>query len=145
MTKQEIREILASGGLSLLFTPKRQPTTEGGDASCPEQSTPPAACSSAPSPTGGGAEEELRKVDTVLGQLSEEDWQTVYAAARRSLKGEQQPDWQALAGELADLLARVQPYVQASERSYARWLADASSKAVDRFHEAVAQHSGEGS
>jgi hypothetical protein len=28
MTKHKIREILASGGLSLIFTPKRQPTED---------------------------------------------------------------------------------------------------------------------
>lgn len=58
MTKQKIREILSSGGLSLLFTPKRQSTTEGGDASWTGQinaKKPTAACSPAPSPMGDGA------------------------------------------------------------------------------------------
>jgi hypothetical protein len=45
----------------------------------------------------------------------------------------EEPDCHAHAAELADLLARAQPYVQASDRSYARWLADASSQALARY------------
>jgi len=79
MRKHKIREILASGGLSLIFTPKRQPTTEGGDASCPtnpeprpssaqtDDSTQP--CSPAPSLMGGGAEEP----DRTVGELDPEE------------------------------------------------------------------------
>jgi hypothetical protein len=65
MTKQKILEVLTSAGLSLIFTPKRQPT-EGGDAPCQQPRTnaePKHPCSSAPPPTGDGADDlEAREI-----------------------------------------------------------------------------------
>jgi hypothetical protein len=205
MTKQEIREILASGGLSLLFTPKRQPTTEGGDASCPSTTdttrTRPA-CSPAPSPTGGGAEDlEARGYDdgyrqgridethaarrrALAGELARElewcrdrfdailarrvvrdvdemrhavdstlaryhaaphetprwamgGWSARVQASIDALTRSDQPNWQALAGDLADALL-LAAHSQATEAVVVM----GAKQALADYHEAITQHSG---
>lgn len=77
------------------------------------------------SPMGGGAESA--------------GWSARVQASIDALTHDQ-PHWQVLAGDLAHLLALAQPYIQASNRSYGQWLTDASSQALARYHEAIAQH-----
>lgn len=145
-----------------------QPTTVGGDATCREQSTRKPACNPAPSPTGGGAEERIAKTlferdercwhesDVKQGadkvfpartwdQADERDRAEYIEEAQAvldALTQPVQPDWQALAEKLADLLGRAQPYIQVSEGSYAQWLEASARQALARYHAAIAQGGG---
>jgi hypothetical protein len=85
-----------------------------------------------------GAEERYEKFERESA-----GWSARVQASIDALTQPDRPDWKARAGDLAHLLALAQPYIQASERSYARWLTGASSQALARYHEAIDQHGGE--
>jgi hypothetical protein len=115
-----------------------QPTTEGGDALCrsdlnqesSESAVPSTACSPAPSPTGGGAEERYEKFERESAE-----WSARVQASIDALTQPAQPGWQALAGDLAEVVAGA-----IEELSSEGYDVSEEKAVLARYHEAAAQH-----
>ena len=135
--------IASKGGSAQAANPRKEkadaPSAEAGEPGVtPPAFEPPvrtANTSWEPSPTGSGAEDDWLGTREGYSYPAAHGWQT---------EDDLQPDWQTLARELAEALVVLEECVDDA------W--DGSEQAVitaghvlARYHEAIAQHGGEGS